>query len=143
MRGAAGAGTPLRIWLVGFGTVGRWVARALDSHAERLARRYDVRVVLVALANARDGFIHDERGLDLASVLARADGGAPIAGEPGVRGWPSALEGLRATDADLLVEVTSSPLENGEPGLAHMREALGRGIPVVSSNKWPVALRGV
>jgi homoserine dehydrogenase len=60
-----------------------------------------------------------------------------------VRRWPSAIEGLRATDADVLVEVTASPSADGEPGLAHMREALGRGIPVVTSNKWPVALAGV
>ena len=37
----------------------------------------------------------------------------------------------------------ASPPADGEPGLTHMREALGRGIPVVTSNKWPVALRGV
>jgi homoserine dehydrogenase len=39
--------------------------------------------------------------------------------------------------------VTASPSTDGEPGLSHMREALGRGIPVVTSNKWPVALHGM
>jgi homoserine dehydrogenase len=29
--------TPQRIWLVGFGTVGRWLAGALDSQREQLA----------------------------------------------------------------------------------------------------------
>ena len=52
-------------------------------------------------------------------------------------------KGLRATQADLLVEVTASRSTDGEPGFAHMREALGRGLPVVTSNKWPVALHGV
>jgi homoserine dehydrogenase len=60
-----------------------------------------------------------------------------------VRRWPSAIEGLRATEADLLVEVTASPSVDGEPGGAHIREALRRRIPVVTSNKWPVALHGV
>ena len=139
----ASPGMPLRIWLVGFGTVGKWVARTLDSHAQRLARDYGVGVSVVGLANARDGFIYDEHGLDLRSVLRRAADGGAIADEPGVRCWPSALEGLRDTEADLLVEVTSSPSGDGEPGVAHMREALERRIPVVTSNKWPVALRGV
>jgi homoserine dehydrogenase len=134
---------PLRVWLVGFGTVGQWLVRALDSQAERLARRYGIAVTLVGLANARDGFIYDGGGLDLRSVLARASRGVSIAEQPGVRCWPSAIEGLRATEADLLVEVTASPSTDGEPGLAHMREALDRDIPVVTSNKWPVALRGV
>jgi homoserine dehydrogenase len=133
----------VRIWLVGFGTVGQWLARALDSEAERLAARYGVAVTVVGVANARDGFIYDEDGLDLSSLLASASAGRSIAEQPGVRRWPSAIEGLRATDADLLVEVTASPSGDGEPGLAHMREALGRGVPVVTSNKWPVALAGV
>jgi homoserine dehydrogenase len=133
---------PLRIWLVGFGTVGRWVVRALDSERERLAGKYGIGVTVVGLASARDGFIFDGDGLDLRSALGLASQGRSIAEVPGVRCWPSAIEGLRATEADLLVEVTASPSADGEPGVAHMREALRRRIPVVTSNKWPVALSG-
>ena len=134
---------PLRIWVVGFGTVGQWLVRALDVEAERLADRYGVGVAIVGLANARDGFIYDANGLDLGSALALAGDGRSIAELAGVHCWPTAIEGLRATNADLLVEVTASPSTDGEPGLSHMREALRRGIPVVTSNKWPVALHGV
>jgi homoserine dehydrogenase len=134
---------PLRIWLVGFGTVGRWVTRALDSQRERLAGKYGIGVTVVGLASARDGFIYDGTGLDIQSALSLASEGRSIARQPGVRHWASAIEGLRATEADLLVEVTASPSADGEPGVAHIREALGRQIPVVTSNKWPVALRGV
>ena len=134
--------SPLRIWLIGFGMVGKWVASALDTQAGRLTSRYGHAVRVVGIANAQDGFVYHPDGLDLASVLAAAAGGRPITGQPGARSWPSAIEGLRATEADLLVEVTASPPDDGEPGLTHMREALRRGIPVVTSNKWPVALRG-
>jgi homoserine dehydrogenase len=136
-------GTPLRIWLVGFGTVGRWLAGVLDSQAERLAARYGVRVTVVGLANARDGFVFDANGLDLMAAHDLAARGRSLAELPRVHAWRTALHGIRATDADLLVEVTASPPADGEPGYAHMREALGRGIPVVTSNKWPVALHGV
>jgi homoserine dehydrogenase len=131
------------MWLVGFGTVGQWVARALDSKAERLSARYGIDVTVVGIANARDGFIHDGDGLDLRSVLALASDGRSITELPAVGRWPSAIEGLRATEADLLVEVTASQALDGEPGVTHMREALRRQIPVVTSNKWPVALHGV
>lgn len=133
---------PLRIWLVGFGVVGRWLARALDAQAGQLAARYGRRLAVVGIGNARDGFIYHPDGLGLASILAAAAAGQPITQQPGVRVWPAAIEGLRATEADLLVEVTASPPADGEPGLTHMREALQRGIPVVTSNKWPVALQG-
>jgi homoserine dehydrogenase len=134
---------PLRIWVVGFGTVGQWLVRALESAAERLAGRYGVAVTVVGVANARDGFVHDGAGLDLQCLLGLAASGRSITEMPGVRCWPSALDGLRATEADLLVEVTASPSGDGEPGFAHMREALDRRIAVVTSNKWPVALHGV
>jgi homoserine dehydrogenase len=133
----------MRVWLVGFGTVGRWLAGALDAQADGLASRYGAQVTVVGISNARDGFVYDGDGLDLASVLRSASAGRSIADQPGVRCWPSAIEGLRATEADLLVEVTGSPGEDGEPGLTHMREALRRGIPVATSNKWPDALHGV
>jgi homoserine dehydrogenase len=133
----------MRISLVGFGTVGRWLAAALHSQAERLAARYGVEGTIVGVANARDGFVHDPDGLDVGALLRLAGEGGSIAEHPGVSHWPTALEGLQATEADLLVEVTASSAADGEPGVAHMREALGRGMPVVTSNKWPVALHGV
>jgi homoserine dehydrogenase len=133
---------PLRVWLAGFGMVGQWLAGALVSQADRLAGRYGVDVAVVGLSNRRDGFVYDGAGLDLASLLDLVSEGRSIAEQPGVRRWASTIEGLRATEADLLVEVTASPSAEGEPGLAHMREALEHRIPVVTSNKWPVALRG-
>jgi homoserine dehydrogenase len=136
-------GRELRIWVVGFGTVGQWLLRALDAQAERLSTRHGVSPIVVGVANARDGFVHDGDGLDIPSLLSLASHGRSIAEHPGVQHSSSAIEGLRATEADLLVEVTASPAADGEPGVAHMREALGRGIPVVTSNKWPVALHGV
>jgi homoserine dehydrogenase len=133
----------VRIWVVGFGTVGRWLVEALDSQTERLADRYGVAFTVVGIANARDGLVYDGDGLHLPSALALASEGRSLMEQPGVRSWPTTIEGLRATEADALVEVASSPSTDGEPGWAHMREALERGIPVVTSNKWPVALHGV
>jgi homoserine dehydrogenase len=133
----------MRIWVVGLGTVGRWLLRTLDSQREQLARRYGFAPVVVGVANARHGFIHRSDGLDLPTVLALAEDGRPLTEHPGVNHWQDALAGLRETEADVLVEVTQSPQTDGEPGSTHMREALGRGVPVATSNKWPVALHGV
>ena len=134
----------MRVWVVGFGTVGRWVVAALASKRELLAERYGAEPVIAGLANARDGFVHSKAGIDPAAALAIAEEGRPLTDLPGVEHHPTALEGMRAGEADVLVEVTGSPsADGGEPGLSHIREALGRGIGVATSNKWPVALHGV
>ena len=127
---------------MGLGTVGQWLLRALDQQGAFLERRYGFAPVLAGAANARDGFVHRADGLDLPTLLGLASAGRRLTDHPNVEHWPTALEGIRATEADILVEVTASPAD-GEPGSAHMREALGRGVPVVTSNKWPVALHGV
>ena len=132
----------LRVWVVGTGTVGRWLLRAFQLHAALLERRYGLAPKVVGLAN-RSGFVHDPSGIALEPALGRLASGGSLMELPGVGTWPTALEGLEATDADLLVEVTASPLTDAEPGISHMREALRRRIPVVTSNKWPVALHGV
>ena len=133
----------VRIWIVGLGTVGQWLLRALHEHARRLEVRYGFVPTVTAVASARHGFVHDADGLEPPTVLEHVSSGRALRELPRVRHWPSALEGLAATEADVLVEVTASPADSGEPGVTHMREALRRGIPVVTSNKWPVALHGV
>jgi len=133
----------VRLWIVGLGTVGGWLLRALDEHAARLEEQYGFLPTVVGVANARHGFVHDADGLDPLTVLEFVSSRRPLKDFPGVRHWPDAAEGLGATDADVLVEVTASPAESGEPGITHMREALRRGVSVVTSNKWPVALHGV
>ena len=133
---------PMRVCVVGLGTVGQWLLRVLHSERERLASRYGFAPTIVGVANARDGYVHRANGLDIATVLELASGRGSLSEHPGVERWPTALAGLRETETDALVEVSSSPPADGEPGHSHVREALDRGIPVVTSNKWPIALHG-
>ncbi len=140
---ARGGAREVRVWVVGLGTVGRWLLRELAGQARALSKQYGFAPKVVGVSNARDGFVYDERGLELQAVLSLVSDGRPLTELRGVRSWASSLDGMAATEADVLVEVTPSPRETAEPGYAHMREALRRRIPVVTSNKWPVALHGV
>jgi homoserine dehydrogenase len=133
----------VRVWIVGVGTVGQWLLRALHQQAAGLEARYGFVATVVGVGSARRGFVYDADGLDPLVVLEQVSCGRPLENLPRVRHWRNTLEGLRATEADVLVEVTASPAPDGEPGVSYMREALRRAIPAVTSNKWPVALHGV
>jgi homoserine dehydrogenase len=133
----------VRVCVVGFGTVGRWVVEALARREDELRDAHGVELNIVGVANARDGFVYREGGLDPGALLELAASGAPITDHPGASSWPTAAAGLRDADFDLLIETTASPAAGGEPGVTHMRDALLRGAGVVTSNKWPVALAGV
>ena len=97
-------------------------------------------ISLVGVANARHGFVYRQDGLHIPSLLELAAKKGPLTDHPGITRWDSALEGLQASSADILVEVTPTNLRDAEPGMSHIREALSKGMHVVTANKGPAAL---
>jgi homoserine dehydrogenase len=130
----------VRVCVIGTGTVGRWLLRAIARDRERLAARYGVDLSVVAVGG-RDGLVHDPEGIDVEALLALRSRGGSLARLGGHR--ETVLEGIAEVEADVLAEVSQSPPADGEPGLSHLRAGLDRGIAVATSNKWPVALAGV
>lgn len=130
----------LRLSIVGFGVVGQGLAELLTTKQDLLQQQYDLRVTLVSVANARHGFIYKEDGLDIPLLLELAAAREPITRHPNVQHWEYALEGLQATQADMLAEATGTNLRDAEPGMSHIRAALMKGMHVITANKGPAAL---
>jgi homoserine dehydrogenase len=121
----------VRLGFVGFGHVGRALARLLLDRREELRRRHGLEFTVTLLASARRGAQVDPAGIDLERALAE--------------GWSaraSALEGIAAAPVDLIFEATPLDPAAGEPALSHVRAALQRGVSVVTANKGPVAFAG-
>jgi len=83
----------VRIWVVGLGTVGQWLLRAMYVQAPRLADQYGFVPKVVGVANARDGFVYDASGLDPLTVLELASARLSLTELDGIRHWPSSAEG--------------------------------------------------
>lgn len=112
------------LMLVGYGTVGSAVHRAIEDQHDVLEERHglDLRVASIA----RSGRVaHDADGIPFPD-------GASI-------GWQTGdtVDAIWDTDADIICELTPTDLEDGQPGLGHVRTALHRGLPVVLANKGP------
>lgn len=130
----------VRLSLIGFGVVGQGLAELLSAKKDLLRQHYDLEVTLVSVANARSGLIYREAGLDIATLLELAAKRRSLAEHPDVKHWANVLEGIKATEADMLAEVTVTNLHDGEPGMSHIRAALTKGMHVITANKGPVAL---
>jgi homoserine dehydrogenase len=129
----------LRIALVGFGNVGRRFAERLRGDYAKPMRAAGVRVSVTGIATARHGIAVDGRGLDLRRALAavtKGGGLAPLHRGPALR---DAAEFLERVPADVLIEVTTLDPRTGEPATRHVRQALSRGLHVITANKGPVA----
>ncbi|HEV2471910.1 MAG TPA: homoserine dehydrogenase, partial [Chthonomonadales bacterium] len=129
-----------RLVLVGFGIVGQGFAQLLQTKHAYLLEQCGVDLRLVGVANARHGLIYREEGLHLPTLLELAAAKRPLSDYPGAAHWQTALDGLRAVEADALVEASPTNLRDAEPALSHMRIALSNRMHVVTANKGPGAL---
>jgi homoserine dehydrogenase len=133
----------LRLSLLGFGTVGQWLAKALHTQQTWLQQEFGLVVTIISVATAHYGFIYRDDGLDIPTLLDLVATHQPLTAHPKVTHWPNVLEGLQATGGDVLAEATGATLRNGEPGLSYIRAALSQGMHVVTSSKGPLALAGL
>lgn len=127
-----------RLLLIGFGTVGRGVVQRLAA-SEGALREAGCEARLVGVLDPVVGSVVDPDGLELRELLGRAERGEDL-GSLGDVPTAGGVEAIRGVDADVVVEVTPTNLEHGEPGIGHVRVALESGRHVITTNKGPVAL---
>ncbi|NYB52854.1 MAG: homoserine dehydrogenase [Methanobacteriaceae archaeon] len=130
----------MKIIILGFGAVGRGVARVISMKKEYLKSRYDLDLEIVAVTDSSGASINPE-GLDEELLLQIKEEKGEISLYPhyGAPGMES-LQVLDEVDYDCLVEVTPTDIDDGEPGHSHIIKAMQDGKDVVTSNKGPLAL---
>ena len=129
----------IRIALVGFGNVGRRFAEQLRGPYGRALTAAGARVRVTGIATARHGNAIDPRGLDLGRALRQVATGGSLDTLHRGRLVADVRAFIARVPADVLVEITTLDPKSGQPAIAHVRQALGRGMHVVTANKGPVA----
>ncbi len=129
-----------RFVLVGVGNIGQRFLRIISQKQEPLRTRYGLELLMVAAVDSSGAALNDS-GLDIGEVLKLKQAGRSVADDPsyGRRGL-TALAALEQVHADLLIEVSPTNLQHGEPGLSAMTWALAHGMDVVTANKGPLVL---
>lgn len=114
----------MRIALIGFGGVGRALARLLEEVGPEYAFQ------VVGIHTRRHGTLIEPGGIRLREALER-----PRLGEAAAS-VEAFLDACRPAAA---VELTTLDPVSGEPAISHIRAAFERGLHVVTANKGPLA----
>lgn len=125
--------------LLGVGAVGQGVLRLLAEREDVLARRYGVRLRVVAAVDSRGAAI-DSDGLSPSALLAHKAAGRSVADFPGGKQGGTVMDVLQSLPAHILVDASPVDLRTGQPGLPAVRAALRQGMHVVLANKAPLVL---
>jgi len=122
----------VRITLIGFGNLGRGFSRTLVQKSDFLRRKHGLVPRVVAVVD-EFGAVVDEKGLNLQALLKKTE-------LPGAKKGKLALSTIADVDADVVLELTPTNIETGEPGLSHIKAAMKAGRHVITSNKGPLVV---
>jgi len=129
-----------RLALIGFGTVGQGLAKILLDKKRMLIDKYGFEYSVVAISDFQKGSVYRPDGIDLERVLSLVEQGRSISDYPsGTKGW-DALTTIRNSNADIIIELTYTNVQTGQPALDHCRQAFKSGKHVVTSNKGPLVV---
>jgi len=129
-----------KLALIGFGNVGQGLAEILSDKAALLREKFDADIRIVAICDLYKGSIADADGFDPQALLDHVTEHDDLKDFPAPdKGW-DASETIANSGANVLVELSFTDLETGEPALGHIIQALESGMNVSTSNKGPAAL---
>ena len=118
-----------RLCFLGFGNVGRALARLLVSKSNELRESYGIEWEIAGVATRRMGWRASEDAMDVAKLLAGND---ETASAHGIDEW------LAIARPDVVFETTSLNPETGQPAIAHIKKSLLAGAHAVTANKGPI-----
>ena len=118
-----------RLCFLGFGNVGRALARLLVSKSNELRESYGIEWEIAGVATRRVGWRATENAIDVAKLLAGND---ETAAQHGIDEW------LAVAKPDVVFETTSLNPENGQPAIEYLRKSLLSGAHAITANKGPI-----
>lgn len=130
----------MKICILGFGAVGKGVAKVISMKKDFIKDKYGLDIKIVAVTDTSGAAIFNE-GLDTDLLLEIKEKTGKISNYPkyGVKDATN-IKVLGTVDYDCLVEVTPTDIDDGEPAKTHMLRAINNQKDVVTSNKGPLAL---
>ncbi len=123
----------IRISQVGCGIVGHGFLEVVRRKRDML-RDLGLDLKIVSVTD-HTGTIYEKNGVDPKKVL-----GVKTLAEGVANSDMKGLEAIEEIESDLVVEVTPTNIDHGQPGLGHMEMALTQGKNVVTSNKGPLVV---
>ena len=129
----------MRILLVGFGVVGQSFVKILLSKSAELYSTFGLNPRVVACVDS-DGMAVSPGGLDLGRLLEAKRTKKSVSAYSDKRDYLNTTDLIENTEAEVMIELTPTNLENGEPGISHIVSAMKTKKHVITVNKGPMAL---
>ena len=131
----------MRVALVGFGVVAQSFCELIDHEARKLDLDFGLRPKIVGIVDSKGAAVSPD-GLDPNKAIAskKHSGSLEGLGDDFYREGMSGVDAIRDIECEVVIETTPTDLSKGEPGLSHLKAAMGEGRHVICTNKGPLAI---
>ncbi|MEA3287704.1 MAG: homoserine dehydrogenase [Candidatus Marinimicrobia bacterium] len=126
-----------RIALVGFGTVAQGLCHILHKKRTELLEQHDFDFKIVSVTTRSRGTMYHSQGLNLSDLLELALSKSAFSDH--LQDWNTETM-IRQSNATVVVELSTTDLNSGEPAISHCKAAFETGKHIVTGNKGPAAL---
>ena len=127
-----------RILLVGFGNVGKALARLLEQKQPILQREFDFSTRITGIATGSHGIAINPDGVDWKQAITLLDERKTIESLSTLPLPASVLEMIHTCQAEVLFENSPVNHHTGQPAADHLKAALEVGMHAITANKGPV-----
>ena len=128
----------LRLCLVGFGNVGKALAKLLIYKKAELADRYNLSLQVTGIITGSHGGVINPDGVDLEQALAVVAAGGMLDALSSTPAPRDTNAFIVHCPADFMVETSPVNPQTGQPALGHIETAMRNKMHVVTANKGPV-----
>jgi homoserine dehydrogenase len=117
---------------LGFGNVGRALARLFGTKSSELAQLYGIDWRITGVATRRLGWLWNAEGFNLETLLTGGASQANTQPAGDIHEW------LQQARPDAVLETTSLNVETGQPAIDYLRASLQAGAHAITANKGTV-----
>jgi homoserine dehydrogenase len=131
----------INICLVGFGNAAQEFCRMIITKNEEIKNTSGYEVKVTAIAGRSKGSIINSNGIDLAKALMEVstNGKFHINAKDTVN--METLQVIKSCGANVLVELSTLSINDGQPAISHIEAAFEKGMNVITGNKGPIAFK--
>jgi homoserine dehydrogenase len=129
----------INICLVGFGNAAQEFCRLLIIKNAELKTNTGYEIKVTAIAGRSKGALINPKGIDLEKALSEVKNTGSFDGSAGDTVDMETLQVIKECKANVLVELSTLSIYDGEPAITHIETAFERGMHVITGNKGPIA----
>ncbi|MGE5678517.1 MAG: hypothetical protein ACM3ZR_10735 [Pseudomonadota bacterium] len=129
----------LGVCMVGFGNAGMEFCRLIQQKHGEVMDSYGYDIFVTDIVTKSKGTLRNERGIDLQRALSEIEQTGRFSRDNPDISEGDSLSVIKASAADVLLELSTLSIKDGQPAISHIETAFASGMHVITANKGPIA----